>query len=147
MMPERASNARPSGARARWAVPLRDAIRENMERIAAENGMEIEFVRSKKKFRREKRVKEVPDKRGEEPGPVCIPRAYSNGRSCPARQSSERQIEYRVPDKAFGRIAGFERARKPGKRFNTRIEGTRIEQGARPPGRGRCRSRCTTSSG
>src|SRR5437879_7841242 len=36
----------------KWAEPLRDAIRENMERIAAENGIEIEFIRSKKnKFR------------------------------------------------------------------------------------------------
>src|SRR5437773_9008632 len=36
----------------KWAEPWRDAIRENMERIAAENGIEIEFIRSKKnKFR------------------------------------------------------------------------------------------------
>lgn len=56
----------------KWAEPLRDAIGKNMERIAAENGMEIEFIRSKKKFRPEKRVKEVLDKRGEEPGRVCI---------------------------------------------------------------------------
>ena len=40
----------------KWAEPLRDAIRENMERIAAENGIEIEFVRSKKSFRKEQRV-------------------------------------------------------------------------------------------
>jgi len=32
----------------KWAEPLRDAIRENMERIAAENGLEIVFIRSKK---------------------------------------------------------------------------------------------------
>src|SRR5207244_12341162 len=56
-----------------WAEAWRDAIRENMERIAAENGIEIEFIRSKKnKFRQEKRVKEVLDKRGEGPGLVCI---------------------------------------------------------------------------
>lgn len=54
------------------AEPLRDAIRENMERIAAENGLEIVFVRSKKKFRQEKHVKEVLVERGEEPGLVCI---------------------------------------------------------------------------
>ena len=40
----------------KWAEALRDAIRENMERIAAENGIEIEFVRSKKSFRKEQRV-------------------------------------------------------------------------------------------
>ena len=57
---------------AKWAEPLRDAIRQNMERIAAENGIEIEFVRSKKSFRKEQRVKEILQKRGEEPGLVCI---------------------------------------------------------------------------
>ena len=57
---------------AKWAEPLRDAIRENMERIAAESGIEIEFVRSKKGFRQEKGVQEVLDKRGEAPGQVCL---------------------------------------------------------------------------
>ena len=55
-----------------WAQPLREAIRENAERLAAENGIEIEFVRSKKSFRKEARVKEILDKRGEHPGLVCI---------------------------------------------------------------------------
>lgn len=56
----------------KWAESLRDSIRENMERVAAENDIEIEFVRSKKTFRKEQRVKEVIEKRGEEPGLVCI---------------------------------------------------------------------------
>jgi len=58
----------------RWAEPLRDAIRESMEHMAAENGIEIEFIRSKKnKFRQEKRVQELLDQRGDEPGGlVCI---------------------------------------------------------------------------
>src|SRR5712692_8030621 len=56
----------------RWAEPLRDALRENMERIAAEHGIEIEFVRSRKSFRKEDRVKAVLEKRGEHPGVVCI---------------------------------------------------------------------------
>lgn len=34
-----------------WAQPLRDGIRANAERLAAENGIVIEFVRSKKSFR------------------------------------------------------------------------------------------------
>jgi hypothetical protein len=55
-----------------WAQPLRDAIRENAERLAAENGIEIEFVRSRKSFRKEDRVKEILHKRGEHPGLVCI---------------------------------------------------------------------------
>ena len=52
----------------KWAEPLRDGLRENMERIAAENGMKIEFVRSKKSFRKEDRVKAVLKERGEHPG-------------------------------------------------------------------------------
>ena len=43
-----------------------------MERLAAEKEMQIEFVRSKKSFRKEQRVKEILEKRGEEPGLVCI---------------------------------------------------------------------------
>ena len=56
----------------KWAEPLRDALRKNMERLAAENEIEIGFVRSKKSFRKEQRVKEIVEKRGEEPGLVCI---------------------------------------------------------------------------
>jgi len=56
----------------KWAEPLRDCLRANTERIAAENGIGIEFVRSRKSFRKEKRVKAVLEKRGEHPGVVCI---------------------------------------------------------------------------
>lgn len=55
-----------------WAQPLREAIRENAERLAAENGIDVEFVRSKKSFRKEAHVKEILDKRGEHAGLVCI---------------------------------------------------------------------------
>ena len=55
-----------------WAAPWRDALRQNMEHIAAESGVEIEFVRSRKSFRKEQRVKEILQKRGEQPGLVCI---------------------------------------------------------------------------
>jgi hypothetical protein len=57
---------------AKWAEPLRDTLRRNMEQVAAENAIEIEFVRSAKKFRKEDRVKEILLKRGEQPGVVCI---------------------------------------------------------------------------
>ncbi len=55
-----------------WAQPLREGIRENGESLAAENGIEIEFIRSKKKFRQEDRVKEIVAQRGAHPGLVCI---------------------------------------------------------------------------
>jgi hypothetical protein len=56
----------------KWAEPLRDSLRGNMERVAAENGIEIEFVRSRKSFRKEDRVREILVKRGEQPGVVGI---------------------------------------------------------------------------
>ena len=55
-----------------WAEPLREALRKNMECIAADNAIEIEFVHSRKSFRKEDRVKEILVKRGEQPGVVCI---------------------------------------------------------------------------
>src|SRR6202453_679944 len=54
----------------KWAEPLRDGLRKNMEQVAADNAIEIEFVRSAKKFRKEKRVKEILEQRGEQPGVV-----------------------------------------------------------------------------
>jgi hypothetical protein len=55
----------------RFAPPLRDALRENAERVAAQHGLEIMFIR-KKNFRKEDRVKEILAKRGNHPGLVCI---------------------------------------------------------------------------
>ena len=42
------------------AEPFRDELRENAERLAAEAGIEIEFIR-KRNFRKEDRVKEISD--------------------------------------------------------------------------------------
>ena len=41
----------------KWAEAMREALRENMERLAADSAIEIEFVRSRKSFRKEDRVK------------------------------------------------------------------------------------------
>ena len=41
----------------RWAQPLRDEIRSNAERIAAEHGIQIEFVR-KAGFRKEEGIRD-----------------------------------------------------------------------------------------
>ena len=56
---------------AQFAQPLREALRENAERLAAEHGLEIMFIR-KKNFRKEDRVREILQKRGNHPGLVCI---------------------------------------------------------------------------
>ena len=51
----------------KFAEPFRDQLRENAERLAAEAGVEIEFIR-KRNVRKEDRVKAVLARRGEHPG-------------------------------------------------------------------------------
>lgn len=63
----------------RFAEPFRDAINENAKRIAKENNLEIEFIRKQKGFRKEKRISEIVEKRGTEPGLVHI---FSAMESC-----------------------------------------------------------------
>lgn len=43
----------------KYVEPMRDELRENAERIAEENGISIEFIRSVHAFRKEDRVKEI----------------------------------------------------------------------------------------
>ncbi len=57
---------------AQWAQPLRETLRENAERLAAENGLEIEFIRRPKSFRKEDKIHQVLKQRGEHPGLVWI---------------------------------------------------------------------------
>lgn len=61
-----------------WASPLRDEIRQDAERVAAEAGLEIEFIR-RRNFRKEDRIAEVVRKRGDHPGLVHI---FSAMESC-----------------------------------------------------------------
>ena len=63
----------------RFAEPFRDAIKENAERIAKENGLKIEFVSKAKGFRKEKRISQIIEERGTEPGLVHI---FSAMESC-----------------------------------------------------------------
>ena len=55
----------------RFAEPFRDQLKQNAERLAAENGLTVEFLR-KRNVRKEDRVKEVLAARGGHPGLVCI---------------------------------------------------------------------------
>jgi hypothetical protein len=41
----------------RWAEPLREAVRENAEHLAAENALQIEFIRRPKSFRKEDKIR------------------------------------------------------------------------------------------
>ncbi|MBU2447559.1 MAG: MarR family transcriptional regulator [Bacteroidetes bacterium] len=65
----------------KFAQPLRESVRANAEAIAKENGVEIEFVRRSKHFRKEKRIKMILKERGDHPGLVHI---FSAMESCPA---------------------------------------------------------------
>jgi hypothetical protein len=55
----------------KFAEPYRNRIRENAEQMAAEAGIQIEFIR-KRNFRKEDRVKEVLAARGERAGLIWI---------------------------------------------------------------------------
>jgi hypothetical protein len=65
----------------RFVEPMRNEIRENAEKIARENNVEIEFIRSAGAFRKEDRIQEVLQKRGGHPGIVHI---FSAMEPCPA---------------------------------------------------------------
>lgn len=65
----------------KFVEPLRESVRANAETMAKENGMEIEFVRRSKRFRKEKRIKQILKERGDRPGLVHI---FSAMESCPA---------------------------------------------------------------
>jgi hypothetical protein len=64
----------------RFAEPLREELKNNAEHIAKENGLQIEFIR-KKNFRKEKRIQNILEKRGNHPGLVHI---FSAMESCPS---------------------------------------------------------------
>ncbi len=67
----------------RWAEPLREELRENAEQIAAEAGLQIEFIRKLKAFRKEARIKQILAERGDQPGLVHI---FSAMEACPSFQ-------------------------------------------------------------
>jgi DNA-binding HxlR family transcriptional regulator len=55
----------------KWASPATDAIKEHAEALAAQAGLQVDYVR-KKNFRKEQRIEEVLKKRGRHAGLVWI---------------------------------------------------------------------------
>ena len=55
-----------------FAKPLRDRIRTNARAVAEANGLEIEFIKKQKAFRKEDRIKQIIKQRGDQPGLVHI---------------------------------------------------------------------------
>ncbi len=64
----------------KFAEPLREEIRANAERIAAEDGLVIDFIR-RNNFRKEDRIKKILEERGDHPGLVHI---FSAMEPCPS---------------------------------------------------------------
>ena len=62
-----------------FVEPLRDEIRATAEQLAADNGLEIEFIR--KQIRKEDRIKTLIEQRGDHPGLVHV---FSAMESCNA---------------------------------------------------------------
>ena len=44
---------------AQWAQPSRETLRKNAERLAAENGLEMEFIHRPKSFRKDEKIHQV----------------------------------------------------------------------------------------
>lgn len=81
----------------KWAEPLRDEIRKHAELLAQEAGLEIDFIR-KNNFRKEQRIKEIIESRGDHPGLVHI---FSAMEPCTSfrpwhnKQTGETYLRYR----------------------------------------------------
>ena len=71
----------------RWAEPLRDELRHHTEALAQEAGLQIEFIRRHKAFRKEQRIKAIVAERGDHPGLVHI---FSAMETCSAYQTLAR---------------------------------------------------------
>jgi hypothetical protein len=56
---------------ARFAQPLRDQVRHNAEELAEQAGVDIEFMR-KSSLRKEARIQDVLQRRGDHPGLVHV---------------------------------------------------------------------------
>ena len=94
---------------AQFAQPLRDELRANAERIAAENGIEIEFVRKVKAVRKDSRIRKILATRGGHPGLVHI---FSAMESCTSYKPWHDKKTHRTflrPDggKSHGRSSAY----------------------------------------
>ncbi len=60
--------------------PITEAIKGNAEKLCAENGIRIDYVRSPKAFRKEDRIEEILEERGRHEGLVWV---FSQQELCP----------------------------------------------------------------
>ena len=64
---------------AKFSQPLTEKVRENAENIAKENGVEIEFIRKTRAFRKDDKIQEIIEAKGQTEGLVHI---FSAMESC-----------------------------------------------------------------
>jgi hypothetical protein len=81
----------------KFAEPFRNELRENAERLAADNGIEIEFL-CHRKGRKEDRVQEILAQRGEHPGLVCILSAMEPCSTYKPWHNKSTGMTYLLPD-------------------------------------------------
>lgn len=81
-----------------FAQPLRDEIRKHAERLAQENGLMIEYIRSSGAFRKEDRVQEILAQRGCHPGLVHIFSAIETCRTFEPRNDRRSGKTFLKPD-------------------------------------------------
>jgi len=81
----------------KFAEPLRDEIRNNAERLASVNGVEIQFLR-KSKVRKESIIQGILDQRGDAPGLVAILSAMETCRSYKPWHDKETHRSFLRPD-------------------------------------------------
>ncbi len=77
----------------RWAEPFRHTLRRHAEELAAESGLEIEFIRRHHGFRKEERIKAIVAERGDHPGLVHI---FSAMETCPSYRPWYDRLEDRT---------------------------------------------------
>ena len=105
----------------RFAEPLRDELRKNAEKIAAENGLEIEFIR-KNDFRKEKAIKDIVKERGHHPGHVAI--ISANGHNWLEASLKKHNISFESIDNLIVSIADFSKAQQFSDQLKVVIKGS-----------------------
>jgi hypothetical protein len=83
----------------KFAKPYRDAIRDNAERLARENGIDVQFIRHHQ-VRKEDIVARILEKRGDGPGLVAILSALETCESYEARYDKKTGRTSLRPDRA-----------------------------------------------
>jgi DNA-binding MarR family transcriptional regulator len=80
----------------RFAMPIRDEIRERAEAVAGEAGLTVEFIR-RRNFRKEDKVRKILEKRGDHPGLVHVFSALEAHSGYRPWFDKKRNIAYLLP--------------------------------------------------